>query len=117
MAECGLRNEVDFVDCVQDGMQFGDEYLAELDLIEVVERHKDNYESDVEDPDDQQSDARSSSVSDDYKPASRDSDRCVCILRHPSILRMYKCTDLRSECSALLLNNHCLCNDCNLLNI
>ncbi|XP_076450778.1 histone-lysine N-methyltransferase SETDB1-like [Babylonia areolata] len=34
-----------------DGKQYGDEYLAELDFIEVVERQKEGYESDVEDPD------------------------------------------------------------------
>ena len=33
---------------VQDGQQYGDEYLAELDYIEVVERNKEGYESDVE---------------------------------------------------------------------
>ncbi|XP_070198817.1 histone-lysine N-methyltransferase SETDB1-like [Littorina saxatilis] len=31
-----------------DGKQYGDEYLAELDFIEVVERQKEGYESDVE---------------------------------------------------------------------
>ena len=31
-----------------DGQMFGDEYLAELDHIEVVERTKDGYESDVD---------------------------------------------------------------------
>ena len=36
----------------QDGQQYGDEYLAELDYIEVVERNKEGYESDVEMPDD-----------------------------------------------------------------
>jgi len=66
---------------LQDGKQFGDEYLAELDLIEVVEKQKDNYESDVEDSDDQQSRAGSSSVSDDYVPGDRDSDRSVAIQR------------------------------------
>lgn len=34
--------------CHQDGKQFGDEYLAELDLIESVEATKEGYESDVE---------------------------------------------------------------------
>ena len=29
------------------GMDYGDEYLAELDHIEVVERAKEGYESDV----------------------------------------------------------------------
>jgi len=70
--ECGLITEVT-VAWLQDGKQFGDEYLAELDLIEVVERHKDNYESDVEDP--EESDAGSSSASVDYIPGDRDSDR------------------------------------------
>ncbi len=32
----------------EDGKQIGDEYLAELDLIEVVEKSKDGYESDVD---------------------------------------------------------------------
>jgi histone-lysine N-methyltransferase SETDB1 len=32
----------------QDGQQYGDEYLAELDYIEVVERCKEGYESDVD---------------------------------------------------------------------
>lgn len=31
----------------EDGKQFGDEYLAELDLIETIERAKEGYESDV----------------------------------------------------------------------
>lgn len=34
----------------EDGNQFGDEYLAELDHIEVVERFKEGYESDVIEP-------------------------------------------------------------------
>jgi len=60
---------------VQDGKAYGDEYLAELDLIEVVEKHKENYESDVEEPEDNRSDA-SSNASDDYEPpGDRDSDR------------------------------------------
>jgi len=60
---------------LQDGKAFGDEYLAELDLIEVVERYKDNYESDVEDP--EQSCAGSSSVSDEDVRGDKDSDRFV----------------------------------------
>lgn len=39
-----------------DGKQFGDEYLAELDLIESIEQAKDGYESDVDIDIDQQSD-------------------------------------------------------------
>jgi histone-lysine N-methyltransferase SETDB1 len=34
----------------QDGHQYGDEYLAELDHIEVVERFKEGYEEDAIDP-------------------------------------------------------------------
>jgi histone-lysine N-methyltransferase SETDB1 len=33
----------------KQGQNFGDEYFAELDMIEVVERRKDGYESDVSD--------------------------------------------------------------------
>jgi len=32
---------------LQDGKQYGDEYLAELDYIEVVEGGKEGYESSV----------------------------------------------------------------------
>jgi hypothetical protein len=31
----------------EQGQNFGDEYFAELDMIETVERHKEGYESDV----------------------------------------------------------------------
>lgn len=34
----------------EDGNQYGDEYLAELDHIEVVEKQKEGYESDVVEP-------------------------------------------------------------------
>ncbi|ESP01220.1 hypothetical protein LOTGIDRAFT_111681, partial [Lottia gigantea] len=48
-------NEVNYIieyfGIFQDGKQYGDEYLAELDFIEVVERQKEGYESDVEEPD------------------------------------------------------------------
>lgn len=40
--------EIDFcLLCLQDGRECGDEYLAELDHIEVVEKTKEGYESDV----------------------------------------------------------------------
>ena len=68
-------------DCVvtaQDGKAFGDEYLAELDLIEVVEKHKEDYESDVEEPG--PSCAGSSSISDDDARGDKDSDRFVAVL-------------------------------------
>ena len=41
----------------EDGKTYGDEYLAELDLIETIEKAKDGYESDVETDADQQSDS------------------------------------------------------------
>jgi hypothetical protein len=47
----------------EDGKQFGDEYLAELDLIESIEQAKDGYESDVDIDIDHQSDISQSSGS------------------------------------------------------
>ncbi|GAB1599904.1 histone-lysine N-methyltransferase SETDB1-like isoform X1 [Argonauta hians] len=44
----------------EDGQQYGDEYLAELDYIEVVEKHKEGYESEVVDIDDADSTTSSS---------------------------------------------------------
>jgi hypothetical protein len=35
----------------KEGKTFGDEYLADLDYIEVCEHHKEGYESDVEEDD------------------------------------------------------------------
>ncbi|KFM77550.1 Histone-lysine N-methyltransferase SETDB1-A, partial [Stegodyphus mimosarum] len=59
----------------EDGFHFGDEYLAELDHIEVVERTKEGYESDVTDieieitpkpkPKEEESDYNQSSASSD----------------------------------------------------
>lgn len=46
-----------------DGKQFGDEYLAELDLIESIEQAKDGYESDVDIDVDRHSDISQSSSS------------------------------------------------------
>lgn len=40
----------------EGGVNYGDEYLAELDYIEVVEKQKDGYESDVEDVEENASD-------------------------------------------------------------
>lgn len=47
----------------ENGKQFGDEYLAELDLIESIEQAKDGYESDVDSIDEQSSDTSSTSNS------------------------------------------------------
>ena len=44
------------------GMDYGDEYLAELDHIEVVERAKDGYESDVPELRDKSYDANRSVI-------------------------------------------------------
>ena len=41
--------------CVQDGKNYGDEYLAELDYIEVLERLKEGYESDVVEEEEEES--------------------------------------------------------------
>ena len=38
------------------GKNFGDEYFAELDLVENVEGHKDGWESDVVEPGEEESD-------------------------------------------------------------
>lgn len=40
----------------EGGVNYGDEYLAELDYIEVVERQKEGYESDVSDIEDEDDD-------------------------------------------------------------
>jgi hypothetical protein len=46
----------------QEGKNYGDEYLAELDYIEVVEKLKEGYESDVvEDDSDSPSEEKGSS--------------------------------------------------------
>ena len=54
---------------VQDGQQYGDEYLAELDYIEVVERTKEGYESDVNEDEGIASEKDSD---EDYKEAGSD---------------------------------------------
>ena len=53
---------------LQDGKQYGDEYLAELDFIEVVEGQKEGYESDVDMSDDDQ-------MKDDSQDKNSDEDR------------------------------------------
>ena len=50
---------------LQVGQESGDEYFAELDLIEVVERNKEGYESDVEDDDESETGGDVEAVSDD----------------------------------------------------
>lgn len=59
----------------EDGQQYGDEYLAELDYIEVVEKHKEGYESEVVDPDEDTSDDSSSSSGASLSSDSSDRDR------------------------------------------
>lgn len=49
----------------EGGVNYGDEYLAELDYIEVVERQKDGYESDVEEPTEDGEEAKSENKEDD----------------------------------------------------
>ena len=63
---------------LQDGQAYGDEYLAELDYIEVVERSKEGYESDVnEDEGIGQEDVCSEveELTDDDEEPPQDSDR------------------------------------------
>lgn len=66
----------------EDGQQYGDEYLAELDYIEVVEKHKEGYESEVVEPEEESSDdsnsssgASLSSDSSDRRNGRKDRDR------------------------------------------
>ncbi|CAG0889573.1 unnamed protein product [Cyprideis torosa] len=47
----------------EEGMVYGDEYFAELDFIEILEKAKEGYESDVEDTSDQSSVEKSSNES------------------------------------------------------
>lgn len=55
-----------------EGKLKGDEYLADLDYIDVCESHKEGYESDVEDPDDSDyKDSDSNSDDSDYKAKKR----------------------------------------------
>jgi histone-lysine N-methyltransferase SETDB1 len=49
------RRIVNAVFILQEGKTYGDEYLAELDYIEVIESTKEGYESDV--PEDLEEDA------------------------------------------------------------
>ena len=46
-----FRRLIYFYFFFQYGQDFGDEYFAELDLIEVVERNKEGYESDIDEED------------------------------------------------------------------
>jgi hypothetical protein len=77
---------------VQDGKNYGDEFLADLDCMEVAERTKEGYESDV--PSDSDNSSGSDETSDSAMDAgqeddSQDSDyaitfkkkkRCVAVL-------------------------------------
>ena len=47
------------------GKNFGDEYFAELDLVENVEGHKDGWESDVVEPGEEESDKEEESKVDE----------------------------------------------------
>ncbi|KAK3101842.1 hypothetical protein FSP39_006755 [Pinctada imbricata] len=90
----------------EDGQQYGDEYLAELDYIEVVERQKEGYESDAnsdegigrnsdeDDYDDDEESDHSSSDSDrarssrsskrDSRDSTQDKPTCKLVLRRDS---------------------------------
>ena len=58
----------------KQGQNFGDEYFAELDMIEVVERRKDGYESDVSDEGYDEDDTPSQSPSSKKKESGATSD-------------------------------------------
>merc|ERR1712114_53758 len=58
----------------KQGQNFGDEYFAELDMIEVVERRKDGYESDVSDEGYDEEDTPAQSPSTKKKPSATTSD-------------------------------------------
>ncbi|XP_043220666.1 histone-lysine N-methyltransferase eggless-like isoform X1 [Amphibalanus amphitrite] len=59
----------------EDGKNYGDEYLAELDYIEVLERLKEGYESDVVDDDESGDEKRDEEKSDDEtSPGGDDED-------------------------------------------
>lgn len=57
----------------EDGNQYGDEYLAELDHIEVVEKQKEGYESDVVNPSDEE-DSDDTVDEDELRDGVTDSD-------------------------------------------
>ncbi|XP_044737579.1 histone-lysine N-methyltransferase eggless isoform X2 [Chrysoperla carnea] len=60
----------------EGGINFGDEYLAELDYIEVVERLKEGYESDVvEDDIDMHDEDRKDDDDEEYNPLANPDDR------------------------------------------
>ncbi|XP_037083746.1 histone-lysine N-methyltransferase eggless-like [Pollicipes pollicipes] len=60
----------------EDGKNYGDEYLAELDYIEVLERLKEGYESDVVDDEQSSSDEKQDDdkSDDDGSPEAEDDD-------------------------------------------
>ncbi|XP_013774016.2 histone-lysine N-methyltransferase SETDB1-like isoform X1 [Limulus polyphemus] len=57
----------------KEGHEFGDEYLAELDHVDVMERIKEGYESDVVDPDDDSEKNDSGNDSDDESTSTEES--------------------------------------------
>ncbi|GAB6033221.1 hypothetical protein CHUAL_012824 [Chamberlinius hualienensis] len=56
----------------EDGTQFGDEYLAELDYIEVVEKQKEDYESDVVESDTEENEKSQKTQSGSEDEAGKD---------------------------------------------
>lgn len=57
-------------DANDDGTQFGDEYLADLNFIELIENQKDGYESECFQSDQQSSESQSSTSDDDWDESS-----------------------------------------------
>lgn len=58
----------------EDGKNYGDEYLAELDYIEVVETYKEGYEADVVEPEEYSTSRASKNDDPDYMVVDDDDD-------------------------------------------
>ena len=70
----------------QDGKQYGDEYLAELDYIEVVEGAKAGYESSVDNSD---STSVRSAASNDKPTSARNSNRSRSSVDYDVCIKIY----------------------------
>ncbi|XP_057377390.1 histone-lysine N-methyltransferase SETDB1-like isoform X2 [Daphnia carinata] len=68
--KCGWGELLTDQDANDDGTQFGDEYLADLNFIELIENQKDGYESECYQSDQQSSESQSSTSDDDWDESS-----------------------------------------------
>lgn len=88
---------------VQDGKNYGDEFLADLDCMEVAERTKEGYESDV--PSDSDNSSGSNETSDSAMDAgqeddSQDSDYAI------TFKKTKRCVEIVDICCIDLSGNH-----------